>query len=602
MKKILISIYIVSLLLSLASCKQTVSNELASYTSTVTGMGGEITVEVTFNKDTIQDIQILSDNETAGVGDKALELMRNKVLTTQSISVDSVSGATISSTALLSAIKDTIKQANLEDTFQNKSDSESTTSTYSIENYDYDVVVVGSGIAGLCAGLKAQESGANVAIIEKLGIVGGTSIYSSGIFLVAEDNDDYETVVDTWLSRNKIQERNQVDETLVSNMLSVGPDLMDMIKNANVTYEMKNDVYFYPDPSEKAIQNAIQIHLASHETKQKGGELLISRLQEAFTNLGGTIYLDTPATSLIEENGEIKGVVSKTDTIEKVFNAKSVILATGDYAQNEDMTKEICNIASNNYTATAIGNTGDGITMALEVGAVLDDFQESMSGIFAPDPYDMPVVGQPYNSYPYESILVDSKGERKVSETAGTHDQMIYFVEDGIADYAWVIMDQEIANNFINLEEYLNKCANGDKVIQAYKEDSIEKLANDINIDPDVLQNTINEYNKMCINGEDSDFNKDAQYLSAIDDGTYYAVKEYNCTRGNYGGILTNQNGEVLREDGSTINGLYAAGIISSGAYFGDYYPGCEALSLGAHMGYIVGLNATKYSKSLLKN
>lgn len=601
MKKFLLSLYTISLLLSLASCKQA-TNELASYTSTVTGMGGEITIEVTFNQDTIQDINILSDNETAGVGDKALELMCNKVLTTQSISVDTVSGATISSTAFLSAVKDTIKQANLEEHFKNKTDSESTTSTYSIENHDYDVVVVGSGIAGLCAGLKAQESGANVAIIEKLGIVGGTSIYSSGIFLVAENSNEYETVVNTWLSRNKIQERNEVDKTLVSNMLSVGPDLMEMIKDANVTYEMKNKVYFYPDPSQKAIQNANQIHLASHETKQKGGELLISRLHEAFTSLGGTIYLDTPATSLIEENGEIKGVVSKTDTIEKIFNAKAVILATGDYAQNEEMTAEICNIASNNYTATAIGNTGDGITMALEVGAILDDFQESMSGIFAPDPYDMPVVGQPYNSYPYESILVNSKGERKVSETAGTHDQMIYFVEEGTADYAWVIMDQEIANNFINLEEYLNRCASGDKVIQAYKEDSIEKLANDISIDPEVLQNTIDEYNKMCVNGKDTDFNKDAQYLSAIDDGTYYAIKEYNCTRGNYGGILTNQNGEVIKEDNSTIKGLYAAGIISSGAYFGDYYPGCEALSLGAHMGYITGLNATNYSKSFSKN
>ena len=601
MKKLLSSIYIILSVISLASCKQA-TNELATYASTVTGMGGEITIEVTFNQDTIQDINILSDNETAGVGDKALELMCNKVLTTQSISVDTVSGATISSTAFLSAVKETIKQANLEEHFKNKTDSESTTSTYSIENHDYDVVVVGSGIAGLCAGLKAQESGANVAIIEKLGIVGGTSIYSSGIFLVAENSNEYETVVNTWLSRNKIQERNEVDKTLVSNMLSVGPDLMEMIKDANVTYEMKNDVYFYPNPSQKAIQNANQIHLASHETKQKGGELLISRLHEAFTSLGGTIYLDTPATSLIEENGEIKGVVSKTDTIEKVFNAKAVILATGDYAQNEEMTAEICNIASNNYTATAIGNTGDGITMALEVGAILDDFQESMSGIFAPDPYDMPVVGQPYNSYPYESILVNSKGERKVSETAGTHDQMIYFVEDGTADYAWVIMDQEIANNFINLEEYLNRCASGDKVIQAYKEDSIEKLANDISIDPEVLQNTIDEYNKMCMNGKDTDFNKDAQYLSAIDDGTYYAIKEYNCTRGNYGGILTNQNGEVIKEDNSTIKGLYAAGIISSGAYFGDYYPGCEALSLGAHMGYITGLNAANYSKSFSKN
>ncbi len=593
MKKLLSITSILSLLLSLTSCK-TYTDEPISYTSTVTGMGGDITIEVTFNGSNIQDINILSDNETAGVGDKALELMREKVLSAQSTSVDNVSGATVSSSAFLSAIKDTIKQANLENAFSNKTNTETTDST---ENYDYDVVVVGSGIAGLCAGLKAQESGANVAIIEKLGIVGGTSIYSSGIFLVAENSDDEETVINTWLSRNKIQERNQVNEELVSSMLSVGPDLMNMIKDASVTYEMKNEVYFYPDPSEKAIQNASHIQLASTETKQKGGEQLIRRLEEAFTQYGGTIYLDTPATSLIEENGEITGVISKTDSSEKIFNAKAVILATGDYAQNEEMTAEICSIASNNYTATAISNTGDGITMALEVGAVLDDFQESMSGIFAPDPYDMPVVGQPYNSYPYESLLVNSNGERKVSETAGTHDQMIYFVEEDTADFAWVIMDQEIANKFIHLDEYLNKCASGSTVIQAYSEDSIEKLAEDIHVDPEVLQNTIDEYNQLCKNEEDSQFHKDAQYLSALDDGTYYAVKEYNCTRGNYGGILTNQNGEVLREDNSIIKGLYAAGIISSGAYFGDYYPGCEALSLGAHMGYIVGFNAANYSK-----
>ena len=258
--------------------------------------------------------------------------------------------------------------------------------------------------------------------------------------------------------------------------------------------------------------------------------------------------------------------------------------------------EELCETAVGNYTATAIGNTGDGITMALEVGAVLDDFQESMSGIFAPDPYDMPVVGQPYNSYPYECLLLNTKGERKISETAGTHDQMIYFVNDGEADYGWVIMDQEIADQFLNLDEYLDKttCSS---VIQAYKETSIDALADDIGMSKEVLENAIDRYNSMCDNQKDTDCGKDSQYLSAIDDGTYYAVKEYNCTRGNYGGILTNENAEVIDQDGKTISGLYAAGIISSGSYFGDYYPGCEALAVGAHMGYIAGKNAYSYSQ-----
>lgn len=592
MHKRILSIFTISLVISLFGCAKQEETASATYTSSTTGVGGDISIEVTFKGDSIDNIEILKDNETAGVGEIALELMKEKVLSNQSVLVDTVSGTTITSNAFLSAVKDTIKQANLENLFNKEITQEVTN-----ETYDYDVVVVGSGISGLCAGLKAVESGANVAIIEKLGIVGGTSIFSSGIFLVADDDSKIDTVTNTYLSRNKIQDKNQVDKELVSSMLSIGPDLMKMIQDTGLTYEMKNEVYFYPDPSEKAIQNASDITLATAKTKQKGGEQLINCLKQAFVKNGGDIYLDTPATSLIQENDEVVGVVSKTDYSTKTFHAKSVILATGDYAQNADMTSELCPIALNDYTATAISNTGDGITMALEVGAVLDDFQESMSGIFAPDPYDMPVVGQPYNSYPYECLLVNSNGERKVSETAGTHDQMIYFVEENEADYGWVIMDQEIANKFLHLDEYLEKTANGSNVIQAYKEDSIEKLAEDIGMDTESLQNTINHYNELCLNGEDTDFQKDKEYLSAIDDGTYYAVKEYNCTRGNYGGIVTNENAEVINQDGSAIKGLYATGIISSGAYFGDYYPGCEALALGAHMGYIAGEHAANYSK-----
>lgn len=100
----------------------------------------------------------------------------------------------------------------------------------------------------------------------------------------------------------------------------------------------------------------------------------------------------------------------------------------------------------------------------------------------------------------------------------------------------------------------------------------------------------------MCEAGEDTDNGKDAQYLSAIDAGPFYAVKEYDLTRGNYGGIETNLAGEVTDKDGNAIPGLYAAGIISSAGFFGDYYPGREALGVGAYMGFISGENAVKYA------
>ncbi len=591
MKKQISFLCILSMTLSLFGCNQAKSTS-NTYSATAQGVGGEIAIDVTLKNNQITDITITNENESAGVGDEALSIMKERVLSNQSINVDTVSGATISSNAFLSAMKDVLQQANQESAFSK--DVETSTKN---ETYDYDVVVVGSGIAGLCAGLHAAQLGAKVAIIEKLGIIGGTSIFSSGIFLMATEDDMVEKTKDLWISKNMIQEKNQVDESKVDSMLSNSPDLMKMILDTGITYEIKEDSYFYPDASEKAIQNASQIHLATATTKQKGGENLLKYLKNAFLDAGGEIYVDTPATTLIQnEDQTVTGVKSESKYGTKTFHAKSVILATGDYAQNEEMTEELCSTAIGNYTATAIGNTGDGIAMALEAGAVLDDFQESMSGIFAPDPYDMPVVGQPYNSYPYECLLLNTNGERKVSETAGTHDQMIYFVNDGEADYGWVIMDQEIADKFLNLEEYLEKTSS-DSVIQAYQETSIDALANDIGMEKEKLQVAIDRYNLMCANQEDTDCGKDTQYLSAIDDGTYYAVKEYNCTRGNYGGILTNENAEVIDKNGNAISGLYAAGIVSSGSYFGDYYPGCEALAVGAHMGYIAGKSAYQYSE-----
>ena len=129
--------------------------------------------------------------------------------------------------------------------------------------------------------------------------------------------------------------------------------------------------------------------------------------------------------------------------------------------------------------------------------------------------------------------------------------------------------------------------------MKAYKSDSLEGLAEQIGVEAAVLAETVDHYNALCEAGEDADFWKDPQYLSPIEDGTYYAVKEYDMTRGNYGGILTNDFFQVVNEAAEPVPGLYAVGIISSGDYFGDYYPGREALSLCAHGGYIAGMHAT---------
>ncbi len=126
------------------------------------------------------------------------------------------------------------------------------------------------------------------------------------------------------------------------------------------------------------------------------------------------------------------------------------------------------------------------------------------------------------------------------------------------------------------------------------KADTIEELAEKINIDPAVLKATVDRYNELCEKGEDEDFGKDAELMVPIVEAPFYAVRSYCVTRGIAGGIKTNTAAEVLKEDGSTIPGLFASGAIASRRFYGGAYQGAAVLSVAGNMGYIAGENAAK--------
>lgn len=564
-----------------------------TYTSSTKGMDGEITAETVIKDGKIAEINYTKQDETAGVGEKALKLMADAIISTQSLGVDSVSGATITSAAVRTLVSDAVTQAGGDADEWKKREVPVEKKD---ETIDCDVVVVGAGIAGLTAAEKASRDGAKVVLVEKLGFGGGTSIFSSGSFIASKDDAGVPELVDTWVKRNKIVEKNPLNMDKIQTACAVSPKVLDLLTAANVDYKLNENGVMVPAPSEQAKKNAENIKLASAEVKVKGGQALVNQLEDDLRANGVAIYFNTSAQKLLtDDQKHVTGVVCDSKEGTKTFHAKAVILACGDYAWNDELTGELAPDALHNYTSTAVSNTGDGIKMAVEVGAVKSAFGESMSGCFAPDPYDMPVVGQPNNSYPFECLLLDNKGNRPVSESLGVHDQMIHFINEGEADYGWVVMDQEIADKFYNLDDYLDRTSDG-SYIQAYKEDSIEALAEDMKLDAATVKATVDHYNELCKAGKDTDHDKDAKYLSAIDEGPFYAVKEYDLTRGNYGGIETNLNGEVTDKDGNAIPGLYAAGIISSAGFFGDYYPGREALGVGAYMGFISGENAAKYA------
>ena len=608
MKKLLMLFLCLSLLLPCFSATAEATLTDGTYTASAQGMDGTVSIEVTIADNAITAITVVDDNETAGVGTKALVFIPDAVIRSQSLAVDNVSGATISSMAIKSAIADAITQAggdakewrSREVTMELPEDAPEPPVDMNVTEYEYDVVVVGAGLAGLTAALTAEQAGAKVALLEKQGIVGGTSIFSSGNFLAAGTDELIPDVVKAWDKRNKLQEVNKVNIGLVENLLAVSPTVLKMYEDVGVEFTYNDETYTAsPVPSEKAVKNAETVEMVDVKVKSKGGEALIESLTTRLFEDGVDVFLSMPAKSLVtDESGTVTGVVAESKVFgEKTFHAKAVILCTGDYARSDELNAQLAPETVGEYTATAVSNTGDGHRMAIEVGAGLHPYQESLSGNFNADPYDMPVVGQPNNQFPFSILLVDREGVRRVSEAAGPHDQQVFFIYEDEPDHAWAIMDQSTADKFLNLQTYLDKTAAGSSFIVAYEADSIAQLAELIGVEPDVLTKTVDDYNALCEAGEDTQFGKDAQYLDPITEGKFYAVKEYDMTRGNYGGILTNEKFEVVTEAGEAIPGLYAAGIISSGDYFGDYYPGREALSLCAHGGYIAALNAVEAIK-----
>ena len=156
--------------------------------------------------------------------------------------------------------------------------------------------------------------------------------------------------------------------------------------------------------------------------------------------------------------------------------------------------------------------------------------------------------------------------------------------DNGVDLYVWI------------MDDLLSYTENGMHNVQAYKADTIEELAEKIGVDAGVLSESLDSYNAACEAGEDADFGKDPQYLVAMENGPFYVVLAYSIIRAIAGGMKTDGDFAVVREDGTEIPGLYAAGIASSREFWGDYYPGAQAITLCTHGGYVAGRNAAEHA------
>ena len=586
-KRVLALILCAAMSMSVVGCGSTSSSDSGipdgTYTGEGTGKGGKIVVELTMKDSKISDIKVVEHGETPGYAD-ALEKMSAEMITKNTLEVDMVSGATLSSTGILEAVKDAFNKTGASTDKLVAQEGEVSKEEREAE-YSADVIVLGGGGAGLTAAIEAAQNGASVILVEKMPMVGGNTLISGGE-MAAPGN---------WLQEKESIEDSK--EQFYQDILKGGdnendPELVRVLAdNATTDAEwLKNEI--------GVTFEDYMLFFGGHSVKRSlvpkdaSGVELIQKLSAKAEEVGVITHLNTAATELVQEDGKVVAVKANFDGKKITYKASNgVILATGGFGSNLDMRIKYNEEMNEKILSTnSVGSTGDGITMAEKLGAQLVDMEYIQTyPTCDPETGTLLYVGDV--RLEGRSILVNKEGKRFVEELERRDviSKATVAQTDSVSYMFWDEASMEASKvNVKHKKEYDNLIERGILV----KADTIEDAAAHFGIDAEELKKTVANYNEYAANGKDLEFNKRGE-LVAFTDGPYYIMKSRPAIHHTMGGIKINTNAEVLNTAGEVIDGLYAAGEVT-GDIHGTNRLGSDAIADITVFGRVAGRNAAK--------
>lgn len=542
MKKLMI---ILSCLLTLSGCSK------RSVEVKVDGHNGPISVKVSVDHSHIESIEYYNHQETLEVVQQAAETMIDAIIANQSLAVDVASGATVTCQAILKGCENALIQLGFHrnQLYQNN-DNEYDEILPSEKQYD--VIIVGAGGAGLSAAVMAAREGASVAVLEKMSEPGGNTVRATAMYNCVDDKLQHPLgIYDS--------EEDFYNETYNGGYQKAKPELVRIL-----TSQADEGKLFLEELGlqfDTVIDNCLGGKIArGHYSLAHNGTDYVQVLWQACNDLGVDFYLNTKANELIMAQDSVIGVEAyrKGETIEFYAN-NGVVLASGGFGQNVEMRMYYNrNLTGELLCSNAPGATGDGIIMASKIGASLINM-EYIELYPMGDSYD----GGLRNSIPNvinKGILVNQQGQRFVRED-GARDVLSQAILDQKGSYAYSIVDDDF-EIFADDRSYLQGL-----VLMGYveKANSIDELAQLIDIDADILINTIDQYNQSV--ALQSDCLGRETLINAIDKPPFYANMKKPTIHHTLGGIEINEMAQVLNQDKQPINGLFAAGEVTGGIH-----------------------------------
>lgn len=579
-------------------------------------------VSVTFTADAIEKVEIVEHAETGGISDPAIEAIPGAIVEYQSLGVDTVSGATLTSEAILNAVADCVTQAG-GDVEALKAAPAGEKTVEGLQSTTVDVLVVGGGGAGLSAALSAAQNGASVILVEKLAALGGNTFRCGGAFNTYDPEgqasnpmtESLSTTVENLLAHEDVSEehaalkadvRKQWDEYKTSGRtnlfdspewhalqtLDAGDYLGNVSQIRTLTTNTLDTLHWLTENgvnwSDEVSTEVGALWNRSHQTTpDASGTQIVAALENAARAANVQIFLDTKAESLVNSNGKVTGAVLTNANGESVTVTanKGVILATGGFAANVEMRTKY-NEEGNKWenidklgTNNTPGATGDGITMGLGVDANLVGM-----GWIQLMPLNS-VSGGGISGYVNSTAFVNQEGKRYVAEdgrrdvlAAGAlaqTNQTFYGIcdnKEATLRMAQAALDGQVAYGMISRGE------------------TLAELAGIIGVPADALEATIAEFNDLVKAGKPDEFGR-TLWENTIEEGPFYAVAFTPCVHHTMGGLEINGSAQVLNTSGEVIEGLYAAGEVTGGIH-GTNRVGGNAVPDALTFGKIAGATA----------